>query len=70
MAPAKVVDAVAQLGGRVIISEIASGSPGGYHDNLIEVATELVGVTGWELFRFTGTGSQSTLQGTIGAGGG
>lgn len=60
----------------MIISEIASGGPGGYDDNFIEVAnwgTEPVDVTGWELFRYTGAGSvasapQNTLQGTIGAG--
>ena len=60
----------------MVISEIAIGGPGGYHDNFIEIANwgdEPVDVSGWELFRCTGTGSvasapQNTLQGTIGAG--
>ncbi|OFT58732.1 hypothetical protein HMPREF3151_03405 [Corynebacterium sp. HMSC05H05] len=76
VAPAKAADAAAQPGGQVVISEIANGGPGGYHDNFIEVANwgdEPVDVSGWELFRCTGTGSvasapQNTLQGTIGAG--
>ena len=76
VAPAKAADAAAQPGGQVVISEIANGGPGGYHDNFIEVANwgdEPVDVTGWKLFRCTGTGSvasapQNTLQGTIGAG--
>ena len=60
----------------MVISEIANGGPGGYHDNFIEIANwgdEPVDVSGWELFRCTGAGSvasapQNTLQGTIGAG--
>jgi len=76
VAPAKAADAAAQPDGQVVISEIANGGPGGYHDNFIEVANwgdQPVDVTGWELFRCTGTGSvasapQNTLQGTIGAG--
>ena len=76
VAPANAAEAAAQQGGQVVISEIANGGPGGYHDNFIEVANwgdEPVDVTGWELFRCTGTGSvasapQNTLQGTIGAG--
>jgi len=76
VAPAKAADAAAQPGGQVVISEIANGGPGGYHDNFIEVANwgdQPVDVTGWELFRCTGTGSvasapQNTLEGTIGAG--
>ena len=76
VAPAKAADVSAQQGGQVIISEIANGGPGGYHDNFIELANwgdEPVDVSGWELFRCTGTGSvasapQNTLQGRIGAG--
>ena len=76
VAPAKAADVSAQQGGQVVISELANGGPGGYHDNFIEVANwgnEAVDVSGWELFRCTGTGSvasapQNTLQGTIGAG--
>lgn len=60
----------------VVISELANGGPGGYHDNFIEIANwgdSPVDVTGWELYRCTGTGSrasapQNTLDGTIGAG--
>ena len=71
-----VVPAQAQQTNGVVISEIANGGPGGYHDNFIEVTnwgTEPVDVSGWELFRCTGTGSvasapQNTLEGTIGAG--
>lgn len=76
VAPATAAEATAQQGGQVVISEIANGGPGGYHDNFIEIANwgdEPVDVSGWELFRCTGTGSlasapQNTLQGTIGAG--
>ena len=75
VAPAK-ADSAAQPGGQVGIREIANGGPGGYHDNFIEIANwgdQPMDVTGWELFRCTGTGSvastpQNTLRGTIGAG--
>ena len=76
VAPAKAAEAAAQPGGQVVISEIANGGPGGYHDNFIEIANwgdEPVDVTGWQLFRCTGSGSvasgpQNELDGTIGAG--
>ena len=71
-----VVPAQAQQTNGVVISEIANGGPGGYHDNFIEIANwgdEPVDVTGWQLFRCTGSGSvasgpQNELDGTIEAG--
>lgn len=64
------------VGSGVVVSELTNGGPGGYHDNFIEIANwgdEPVDVTGWQLFRCTGTGAvasspQNKLQGTIGAG--
>ena len=63
-------------GSGVVVSELANGGPGGYHDNFIEIANwgdEPVNVTGWQLFRCTATGAvasgpQNKLQGTIGVG--
>lgn len=71
-----VATASAQQTSGVVVSEIANGGPGGYHDNFIEIANwsdSPVDVTGWQLFRCTGTGAvasgpQNTLEGTIDAG--
>lgn len=71
-----VATANAQQISGVVVSEIANGGPGGYHDNFIEIANwgdSPVDVTGWQLFRCTGTGAvasgpQNTLEGTIDAG--
>ena len=71
-----VATANAQQTSGVVVSEIANGGPGGYHDNFIEIANwgdSPVDVTGWQLFRCTGTGAvasgpQNTLEGTIDAG--
>lgn len=71
-----VATANAQQTSGVVVSEIANGGPGGYHDNFIEIANwgdSPVDVTGWQLFRCTGTGAvasgpQNTLEGTIDVG--
>jgi hypothetical protein len=64
-------------GSGVVVTELTNGGPGGYHDNFIEITNtsdEAVDVTGWEVYRCTGSGSrasgpQVTLEGEIEAGG-
>lgn len=64
-------------GPRVVVSELANGGPGGYHDNFIEITnlgSEPQDVTGWGVYRCTGGGSQAstpqvTLEGEIEPGG-
>jgi len=60
----------------VVISELTNGGPNGYHDNFIEITNtsdEAVDVTGWDVYRCTGSGNrasgpQTTLEGEIEAG--
>lgn len=67
------VEAAQVEGAHVVVNELTNGGPGGYHDNFIELTnlgTVAQDVTGWEVFRCTGTGAaasspQATLSGTI-----
>ncbi|PWD49910.1 hypothetical protein C8046_03655 [Serinibacter arcticus] len=60
-------------GPRVVVTELTNGGPGGYHDNFIEIAnlgSQAQDLTGWAVFRCTGTGSvasapQVTLAGVL-----